>query len=1179
MRKYFTLCLIAFSLLQFSNIRANNDMLVEKIKNQLIKTENIIKYQFPEYTVDGKYKYRNKVNWFSGFLTGELWNLYDVTSDEALKKLAIIHTDSLIQFASIDYTHDMGFIFMPTLVETYKRTGEEKYRNAAIVAAKMLAKRFNENGNYIRAWGKLGSPKKAGLMIIDTMMNLELLFWAAQETGDYELYDIAYKHAITCMNEHVRKDFSSYHVVEFNPKNGQVVKKYTHQGATDGSTWARGQAWGIYGFAIAYKYTKDERFLNVSKKMTDYFCQHLPDDSVPFWDLSLEGKSTPRDASSAAIASSGMYLLADVVTSREDYLHYKSMAEKISNSLISKYTFLNSKRKVEEGLLIHTVYNYNKNWGIDESYPCGDFYFSEVLKKNTLSSLESKICNDKSKRTEKLLDKNWFYLEDNISDPKKLYLSNVEWIKIDIPHTWNKFDVIDSEPGYRRDASWYQKNILFSKIDKNKLYKLYFEGANISSTVYINGKKAGGHIGGYVGFDVDITNYIHSGDNEILVRVDNSINKEIIPSQVSDFFIYGGISRDVWLKTMPKTHFGKINISTPLVTKTEAKTNINFQIQNVQKEKMLLVVDLLDPFGKNVLHQEKLIKNNSLDEYVLNMNSISNPLLWDINKTNLYTAKLSLYIDGVIVDSISQRFGYRWYEFKEHGAFYLNGKRLLLRGTHRHEEFAGLGNALPNELHRKDIMDIKEMGANFVRLAHYPQDPEIYKACDELGILVWDEVPWCRGGVGDAEWKDNTTRLFKEQINQNYNHPSIIMWSVGNEVYWLPEFENGGNIDSLRKFTKVLNNIAHSLDPGRVTSIRKFYEGSDIVDVFSPSIWSGWYSGVYKSYEKAIVNAQQKYSKFFHAEYGGSSHIGRHTENPITGDGFINPDEWSEAVNQVKVKNIAKIGDWSESYIVDLFDWSLMVSEKQPLFTGNAQWAFRDFGTPLRPENAIPYMNQKGLMDREGHPKDAYYVFKSYWNKDSKFTYIQSHTWLERSGPEDQVKDVRVYSNCANVELLVNGKNLGEKEKDVSVFPASGLSWSVGFENGKNQIIANGFENEKIITSDTIVVNYTFVKNQKPQRFELSSKRLNNGNHLVIAKAVDKDGNRCLDYNDRIYFSLEGSGKLVQNYGVPGKSSIIEMANGKATIEVKTIPFEKAIIEARNQDFKGNYLVINGTNK
>ncbi|MBI9071493.1 MAG: glycoside hydrolase family 88 protein [Melioribacteraceae bacterium] len=1153
-----------------------SEKLITEIKDQLIKMDDIFDGRFPEFTINGKYKYRDKVNWFSGFTGGELWNLYDLTGDKELKKRALKHADTLLAFASIDYTHDMGFIFLPTVVEAYKRTGEKKYKDAGLLAAEMLAKRFNPNGNYIRAWGKLGSQNKAGLLIIDTMMNLELLFWAWQETGNTKFYDIAYKHAVICMEQSVRSDYSSYHVVEFDPVDGNVIKRFTHQGAKDESTWARGQAWGIYGFANAYKYTEDERFLRISQKMADVFLARLPNDFVPYWDLDLKGDDVVRDASAGVIAASGMYLLSNSCKYKNDYDKYKSAANKISESIFNNYTFKNSQKENEEGLLIHTVYNFHKGWGVDESYPCGDFYFTETLKKY-VEEEQKQIIETKNLRDKILLNENWFYLEDNMTGINKLHLSSSTWQKINLPHSWNKFDAVDAEPGYRRDASWYQKEIILKEPDKSKKYKLYFEGSNITTEVYVNNKYAGKHVGGYVGFEIDITDQIKKGKNSFLVRVDNSINKEIIPSQISDFFIYGGITRDVWIKIVPKTNISRLNISTPLVNFEKSSTEINIDIDADNSSDADLLAELIDPNGDKVLEEKHDLNIKSgRSDYTVKLKEISNPILWSVDNPNLYTVKLTLIINDEIVDKTDAQFGYRWFEFKEHGAFYLNGEKLLLRGTHRHEEHAGLANALSNDQHRNDMKMIKDMGANFVRLAHYPQDPEVYKACNEFGILVWDELPWCRGGVGNEKWKTTAKQLFKEMIYQNYNHPSIILWSVGNEVYWLPEFEGGGDIDNLRSFTKELYELAHNLDPYRLTSIRKFYEGADIVDVFSPSIWAGWYSGVYTNYGIAIADAQKKYPRFFHAEYGGSSHIGRHTENPITGEGFVNPDEWTEAVNQVKVNNIAKIGDWSENYIVDLFDWHLRFSETSGTFTGNAQWAFKDFGTPLRPENAIPYMNQKGLVDRAGNPKDAYYVFKSYWNSDDKFTYIESHTWDERSGLEGKKREVAVYSNCSSVELFLNGKSLSEKKKDIMRFPASGLSWDVDFIDGENILTTVGYENNNRVAQDTMKLVYHYSQNKKTEKFVLSSERLENSNYLITAIAVDKDGARCLDYNERVYFSVEGKGKLLENYGVPKKSSIIEMANGKAQIEFKAVPFEKSTIEIRNQNFKGDYFAIDG---
>jgi len=1148
------------------------------IGQQLIQKDDILEGRFPEYTVNGEWQFRKNPNWLSGFIGGELWYLYEMTGNAEFKNRALRHADQIAIYAGIDYTHDMGFIFLPTCVKSYQMTGEIKYRDAAIQAADMLMKRFNAKGKFIRAWGKLGSDDRTGLMIIDTMMNLELLFWAAGESGDYRYYDIAYQHALTTMKEHIRPDGSSYHVVEFDPSNGEIIKKYTHQGYADESTWARGQAWGIYGFTTAFKYTKDLRFLKTAQRMADYFSVHLPQDKIPCWDLTLAEKYAERDASAGAIAAAGLFQLGDLSQTKCAGEKYQKLALEITTSLITGYLFSQSERPKEEGILLHTVYHHHKQWGVNESYPPGDYYLIEAVKRQWEHQHSQRIHPEKSGRQVINLNEDWYYLEEAILYIPQLHLATKAWQRIDLPHTWNNFDATDNSPGYRRDISWYRKDLNIPELTDNRRLILYFEGVNILSEVYVNGKYAGGHTGGYLGFEIDITPYVRSGAlNTILVRVDNSYNPHIIPSQKSDFVIYGGITRDVWLKVLPAEYIDKIIVDTPVVTGLVAETDLVLRVKNSGSKavRRRIIAELFDLNGNRIKKsEEKITLPPGESEHKISFPKLTNPLLWSPDSPNLYSVTVRLLSGNSTLDSLAEKFGYRWFEFKEHGPFYLNGERLLLRGTHRHEEWAGYGNALPNELHRKDIQMIKEMGANFVRLAHYPQDPEIYKACDELGLLVWDEVPWCRGGMGGIEWQKNTKRILKEMILQNFNHPSIIIWSLGNELYWLPDHDNGGNVDSLRAFLSEMNDLAHQLDPSRVTAIRKFYEGADIVDVFSPSIWAGWYSGVYKNFEKAISKSRNDYKRFFHAEYGGSSHLGRHVENPITGDGMINLEGWEEDINQVRVANIAREGDWSENYIVDLFDWHLHVSENLDWFTGNAQWAFKDFATPLRPENAIPYMNQKGLVDRAGNPKDGYYVFKSYWTTSPEFCYIESHTWTERQGLKGEAKEVCVYSNAAEVELFVNSQSQGRKKRNIEEFPACGLNWEVSFKNGQNEVIAVGMNAGEETCRDTVLFNYSFEKSGKPDRIELSSKRLSNGNYLVEALVVDKNGRRCLDYNQRVYFSSAGSGHLLVNYGTYTRCDVIEAANGRAAIEFVPVPGEAAVIECRNQDFKGSYLRI-----
>jgi beta-galactosidase len=503
----------------------------------------------------------------------------------------------------------------------------------------------------------------------------------------------------------------------------------------------------------------------------------------------------------------------------------------------------------------------------------------------------------------------------------------------------------------------------------------------------------------------------------------------------------------------------------------------------------------------------------------------------------------------------------------------LNGKPLLIRGTHRHEEHAGVGAALSNEQHRTDMKMIKDMGANFVRLGHYPQDPEVYKAADELGLLIWDELPWCRGGKGGQEWEDNTERLWRTQVQQNYNHPSIVFWSLGNEIYWEEDFPGGGATELINPYLEKLNSITKQLDSSRLTSIRKYYPGSELVDAFSPSIWAGWYGGSYNQYEAALKNAHDKYPTFLHMEYGGSSHVGRHTENPVSAEGIRGIQvSVEDAVNQAVVKSVAKDSDWNENYIVDLFDWHLNVSENFQGFAGNAQWAFKDFGTPLRPENPIPFMNQKGLVDRAGNKKDAYHVFASYWS-EKPVCWIESDTWTERNGPKEG-RGVTVYCNSQSAELFLNGSSLGKKDKQKGVVPAGELVWKVPFKNGDNTLLVKGFNGNKQVAEDSLQLRYLTGKHGKYKRIEMTKTKLAENRWLITAEALDKDGNRVLNYSERAYFfNIGDQGKLYENYGTPTRSSVIEMASGVASIEYQEGD-KPSIIEFRTQNIKGVYLNV-----
>jgi len=779
------------------------------------------------------------------------------------------------------------------------------------------------------------------------------------------------------------------------------------------------------------------------------------------------------------------------------------------------------------------------------------------------------------KASKQSFNNDWQYLQHNFENPE-LARSHADWKGVSLPHTWNATDTVDGAPGYRRSASWYKRTLNVNT--DNKITKLYFEGANFETQVYLNGKLVGEHVGGYIGFDIDLTKGLKDEqNNELLVRVSNRFNPNLIPSQKADFFLFGGITRDVWLVQLPETYIKNMLVKTPKVSAKQASTQVEATVTSSEARELSLAVELFDSLANQVTQvTTKFEAKVGENKVLIDLPDIQNPQLWSTDSPYLYQVKTSVKFNNEDIHSELASIGYRWFEMKPHQGFFLNGKPFLIRGKHRHEEHAGIGAALSNEQHRIDMQMIKDMGANFVRLGHYPQDPEVYKAADELGLLIWDELPWCRGGKGGKggqEWEDNTERLWRAQVQQNYNHPSIVFWSLGNEIYWEEDFPGGGATELINPYLEKLNTITKQLDPTRLTSIRKYYPGSELVDAFSPSIWAGWYGGSYNQYEAALKNAHDKYPTFLHMEYGGSSHVGRHTETPISAQGMQGIQvSVEEAVNQAVVKSVAKDSDWNENYIVDLFDWHLNVSENMQGFAGNAQWAFKDFGTPLRPENPIPYMNQKGLVDRAGNKKDAYHVFASYWS-ETPVCWIESDTWTERNGPKEG-RDVTVYCNSQRAELFLNGDSLGQKDKQQGVVPAGGLVWKVPFKSGDNSLLVKGFNGNEQVAEDSLDVRYLIGQHGKFKRIEMAKTKLSDNRWLITAEAQDKDGNRVLDYSERAYFfNIGDHGKLLENFGTPNRSSVIEMASGLASIEYKQGD-KPSIIEFRSQNIKGVYLNV-----
>ncbi len=652
----------------------------------------------------------------------------------------------------------------------------------------------------------------------------------------------------------------------------------------------------------------------------------------------------------------------------------------------------------------------------------------------------------------------------------------------------------------------------------------------------------------------------------------------MIPSDQSDFNRYGGLYRHVYLEYVPKISLERVHLEPTLAADGKASVTVRARLHEPTPMigKVELAITVRDP-QDNVL---QVVTNNlstwsGLKEVAAF--EIATPKLWSPKSPALYSCVVTLKSPQG-EQQVREQFGLRSFEWVEHGPFKLNGERLLLRGTQYHQDHAGVAAAVPDDVVRKTFQQIKDMGANFVRLGHYQQAPLVLELCDQLGLLVWEEIPWCRGGLGGERYQQQCRNMLQNMIDQHYNHPSVILWGLGNENDWPGDFETF-NTNSIRAFMTELNTLAHQMDPSRKTSIRRCDFCKDIVDVYSPSIWAGWYSGRFTEYRASTDKWIASVPRFFHAEWGGDSHARRHSEDPekflqqvATGQGTA---ETGKAYKPAGGKaRASKDGDWSESYIVNLFDWHLKEQEQMTNLTGSAQWIFKDFSTPLRPENPIPKMNQKGLVERDGTPKEGYYVFQSYWATKPMIR-IYGHTWPVRWGKPGEEKLVKVFSNCREAELFVNGVSVGVKQRVTINFPAAGLRWLVKLNEGTNTLRAVG-RRDGTDVSDEISVGYQTAQWGQPAKFTLTEIAQTNGIATIEARVFDKDDVPCLDAAKLVRFGITGDARLLDDLGTSNGSRVVQLYNGRTQISVQ-FTGQVAVASVSSEGIKTVFLNLENT--
>ncbi|MDQ0889932.1 beta-galactosidase [Paenibacillus sp. V4I9] len=573
---------------------------------------------------------------------------------------------------------------------------------------------------------------------------------------------------------------------------------------------------------------------------------------------------------------------------------------------------------------------------------------------------------------------------------------NVPWKQVKLPHSYNALGTMDPDSKYYQGQGWYRTKLEVNNPYPNGRTLLHFEGAGQRSNVFVYTEQVGEHLGGYDEFTVDITEAAerareierYEGKVAVAVMCDNSRELETIPSDASDFHLYGGVYRYLNLVYVPAMSLEKVHIETDTLALQKSMVSGSGSISSCTvkvraalynpkslSENLQLTIQLTDPTGK-VIAVSNVSSMPWEGDKELTVFELDTPQLWSTDQPVLYGCNVTLSsVHGET--TVNEKFGVRFFEFMKQGPFKLNGERLLLRGTHRHEDHAGVGPAMTEEMIREEMRLIKSMGANFIRLGHYQQSRIVLNLCDELGILVWEEIPWCRGGLGGEAYRQQCRDMLSAMISQHYNHPSVILWGLGNENDWECDFDYFDQ-EEIRGFMKELHDLSHQLDAGRLTAIRRCEFCKDIIDVYSPSIWAGWYRGIYTDYEKSSRLAFEQVDSFFHMEWGADNLPTRHVEKTYTGFEYIprgsgaTEERDGDYLLTGGETRVSRDGDWSETYFCEMIDWYLKCQEGMDWLTGAAQWSFKDFATPVRPDSPIPYLNMKGIVERDLTKKEGF---------------------------------------------------------------------------------------------------------------------------------------------------------------------------------------------------------------
>jgi beta-galactosidase len=733
-------------------------------------------------------------------------------------------------------------------------------------------------------------------------------------------------------------------------------------------------------------------------------------------------------------------------------------------------------------------------------------FYLFLLAPSTVIQAQSKHVRQVSQ-----INTGWLFIKDSdLLTGKKGFIP--DWQPVALPHTWNREDVMDDNPGYYRGVGWYKKSVKAPVSLQSKQVYLFFEGANQETTVFINGRKAGTHKGGYSSFSIPVSPFLNYGhENEVLVKVDNSHNEAIAPLS-ADFTFYGGLYRDVyWVVTDPihfsqKDHASKgVYLTTPRVTATNATVNIRGLVTNpvASKKKVQVVTTIYDQqqsfVAKTVL---STVLNGKTDTgFELPQMKVAHPHLWSPEHPYLYTAitQIREISSGKILDEIHIPVGFRWFHFDAKEGFFLNGKPYKLMGASRHQDYKTRGNAVPDELAVRDVQLLKEMGGNFLRVAHYPQDPSILEACDRLGLLASVEIPVVNEITESEAFYRNCESMQVEMIRQNFNHPSVILWCYMNEILLRPHYNQDKEkqktyFRNVAALARRLDSITRKEDPYRYTMLVnhgdfKRYEIAGLLSipmVVGWNLYSGWYGGSLQDFSSFLESTHKAIpdKPMIVAEYGADADPRISSLKPVRFDKSV---EYATGFHQ--------------------FYWQEI--NKQPFVAGGIIWNLADFNSETRTET-MPHINNKGLLEWDRIPKDPYYLYQALWLTRPVLKILG--TQKKRTGICDSTMAVswqllQVASNADSVSLTLNGKAYETRQV------LNGLvQWNMPFENGLNTLIAEADVNGKTI-KDTAFLEFQL----QPSLFKSSNLPFRQINILLGANRFFADSAQITWQPDRPY--------------------------------------------------------------